>query len=134
MTKKHFIIIIVSLFAIVSFLIGSRFFLKDDSKDIKTILASESYSYLPLVVQQYIEDRYLETGELLLTEVNHGENDYYLNPEFVNYLASEHQEDYEVIPEETIVDYVYSGYESSTELPSKFDLRSVNGKNFISEV
>lgn len=131
MTKKHYLLIIVSLFVIVSFLFGSRFLFNDVKKNIKSILASESYSYLPLAAQQYIEDKYLETGELLLTEKNKEYNEYYLNPEFVDYLVSENQEDYEVIPNELVVDYVYSDVSSSSDLPSHFDLRNVNGKNFI---
>ena len=131
MTKKHFILIIAFLFAALSILIGSRFFFKDNKKDIKTILASESYSYLPAIVQQYIEDVYIDTGELILTEKNKGYNDYYLNPEYVDYLVAENKEDYEVIPEELVVDYVYSNVASATDLPSYFNLNNVNGKTFV---
>ncbi len=132
--KRTYIIIITSLILIIVTLIGTQFFLSNSiSKNINEIFKTESYSYLPQEAQDYIEQVYSETGEILLTEKNKQKNEYYLNPEYVAYLADENKDAYELIPDELITDYVYSNIETAT-LPTNFDLRNVNGNNYLTPI
>ena len=135
MTKKHFVIIISFLSVCLCLLFGVKYYLDNNTKevDIESILATEAYSYLPVQAQEYIERVFALTGEVVLTEKNKQPKEYYLNPEFVEYLVSDSQDEYEVIPEEQIVDYYYTGAEATT-FPSTFDLRNVSGKNFITPI
>ena len=109
---------------------------------IDTILKTSDYSYLSDVAKEYIVHVYEDTGEVLLTERNKEQNVPYLNPEYVEYLNYINGDNvneefsYDVIPSETILDYVDSSTVASSEfsLPSKFDLRNVDGKNYVSPV
>ena len=105
-------------------------------KDIDSILESEYYSYLPIEAKNYLRAYYEETGDILLTEKNKEENTPYLNPQYVEYISSstDEQSEYGYIPSNTIVDYVYGTNTIENELPEKFDLRNVNGKNFVTPV
>ena len=100
---------------------------------IDEILKSDNYSYLPEEAKEYVKDIYDQTGEVILTEKNKKENTPYLNPQYVSYLTLNENEkaDVDVIPETLITDYVVQNKEYGAT-PSSFDLRNVNGKNFIS--
>ena len=85
---------------------------------------------------KYIGMVYEETGEIIKTEKNKKENEPYLNPKYVDYLtlSEEEKEEVEVIPDMYVRDYTVSKTQSSTELPSSYDLRNVSDKNFISPI
>ena len=103
---------------------------------IDSILASRYYSYLPIEAKEYIKEIYEDTGEVIYTEKNKKDNLPYLNPQYVNYLtqSDEYKKEYGYIPSETIVDYVYGTNPSNGQLPESFDLRNVDGKNYVTPV
>lgn len=121
------IVLIVGVFTLFKYLNSSK---------IEKVLKSESYNYLPLEAKKYIEDVYNKTGKILLTEKNKKENIPYLNPVYIDYLsmADEEQNAFGDIPMPVVVDYVKSDADVYTTLPSSYDLRDVNGKNFITPV
>lgn len=139
--NKKFIVLIIAVIALLV-LSTTSFVLISNNKtkeiNIDEILETKEYSYLPKQAKNYIRQVYEETGEVLLTEKNKEENVPYLNPKFVEYLSLDEEEKNkeEIIPESTIIDYVYNSSVSSEtgELPSKFDLRDVDGKNFVTPV
>ena len=132
MLKKVLSCITFSLCVLLGILCGILFRMHNNKTiDIKTVLSSQAYSYLPVEAKEFIEQHYNETGEVLLTEKNKQENEYYLNPLYVDYLASSSAEEYEVIPTVLVTDYIYSDYATATSLPSKFDLRNYNNMNYI---
>ncbi len=98
--------------------------------NIEEVLRTDAYSYLPAEAKDYIRKVYNETGKILLTEKNKEDYKDYLNPEFIKYLQD--KKDYSVIPNDTRVDFVYDGSTGGSEdLPRYFDLRNVDGKNFV---
>lgn len=108
-----------------------------NSNDINYILKNEYYSYLPVEAKDYIKEVYESTGEVLLTEKNKKENKLYLNPDYVEYitLPKDEQEKQAVIPDVYALDYVFNkSYSSSDELPSSYDSRNVDGKNYVTEI
>jgi len=135
-----FVSICMLFFAI--FFISSTSILKENKID--KILKTESYEYLPKAAKNYIELVYEQTGEILKTEKNKESNKPYLNPEYVQYLSymesfSSNQItdkiNYDVIPEEVIVDYIYTtSISDEIIIPSSFDLRNVDGKNFVTPI
>ena len=130
-------ILFLSIFFIIGIVIYGSFTLNKNSKqDIETILNSKYYSYLPLEAKEYIRQHYNETGKLLLTEKNKQDNIPYLNPQYIDYLTKsvEDQKGYEYIPSETIVDYIYGTNPSNEQLPELFDLRNVDGKNYVTPI
>ena len=104
--------------------------------EIDKILTSESYSYLPSKAKNYVKEVYESTGEVIRTEKNKVDNEPYLNPMFVEYLmmSEEEQSNEEVVPMATIVDYYNPTNVEEASLPSSYDSRNVNGKNFVSPV
>lgn len=127
---------IVLVFSVVLIMGVLTLFKYLNSNKIERILKSESYNYLPLEAKKYIEDVYNETGKVLLTEKNKKENTPYLNPTFIAYLTlSEEEKSKEsVIPSFEVVDFVSNDTQITDELPTKFDARDYNGKNYISEM
>ena len=113
-------------------LVGGLYLYLRPSK-IEKILESDSYSYLNKEAKNYIRDVYEETGQVVLTEKNKETNVPYLNPGYIEYLAlsDEDREKVSLVPNAYVLDYVYTGTESSKELPSSYDLRNVDGKTFI---
>ena len=107
------------------------------SDKIEKILKTEHYSYLPLEVKNQIRDVYEDSGEIILTEKNKEENRPYLNPDYVDYisLTEEEKKDVSLIPDTYVLDYTYNqSYSLSSDLPSKYDLRYLDGRNYISKI
>ena len=103
---------------------------------IERVLKTESYSYLSPAVKEYIEDIYNETGEIILTEKNKKDNTPYLNPKYIEYLnlSDEEKNNIELLPDVYITDYEVNKSFSESTLPSSYDLRNVDGKNFVSSI
>ncbi len=132
--RKYIKTILVSIIIFSITIVISNGVLKlQKETSIDTILAGENYSYLPVEAKDYIKQVYEETGEVILTEKNKEENVPYLNPSYVSYLtlSETEKEEVELTPVPYLVDYMDLGIASSEELPSSFDLRNVNGKNYI---
>ena len=102
-----------------------------DSIDLK--LKTQEYSYLPVEAKNYIKKVYEESSEIILTEKNKKSNLPYLNPEYISYLqmSDSQKEKLQVIPTATVLDYSDKLEGISSELPSQYDLRNVNGKNYV---
>ena len=139
MRRKRNKIIITCL--IIFFTIVSLVTIKiyEEKNNINYILKKSSYSYLPLEAQNYIKEVYEETGDLILTEKNKVPKLPYLNPEYVEYLSLslDEQKEVNVIPDETIVEYSYTtGTQllNEDDIPSSFDLRNVNGMNYVTPI
>lgn len=137
--KKKIIIILISILAVgISFYSASILLSKksDTKIDINKILKEKDYSYLPKEAKEYIESVYKTKGTLLLTEKNKKKNEPYLNPRYVNYLTSSlsEKENTELIPNPTLIERSNYGSVPTEELPSKFDLRNVDGKNYVTPV
>ena len=103
---------------------------------IDDILESEDYSYLSLEAKNYIRGVYEETGNLILTEKNKKDNQLYLNPQYAEYLSysDEEKRKYGSMPPETIVDYVYGSSPYNEQFSESFDLRNVDGKNYVTPI
>ncbi|MBE6148620.1 MAG: hypothetical protein E7167_03930 [Firmicutes bacterium] len=149
--KKYQAMILI----VIAFLIGALFFILNKSRsysssiNIDYILTTDAYSYLTQESKDFIKKFFEETGEILLTEKNKKENIPYLNPQYIEYLyyinemekgnisPEEIRDMYEVIPDETIIDYVAPMSKAlyrRMALPSTFDLRNVNGKNYVTPI
>ena len=133
--KKKFLLTFVVLIAII---FGGFIYFKlskDKDIDINKVLESSSYSYLPVEAKNFIIEAYEKTGDVVLTEKNKKDGVAYLNPEFVDYLtlSDDEKNASSLIPETYIFDYTSTG-DITDDLPSKYNLGDVDGKNFISEV
>lgn len=132
--RKVIIITFIIIFTIAIFSLKNN----ETSMSITEVLNTKHYSYLPTTAQEYIKTVYEDTGEILKTEKNKVANEPYLNPKYVVYLSKtpEEQKEYNVIPDETIIDYVYSETTklNAEEIPASFDLRNVEEKNFVTPI
>lgn len=132
-TKKRILLVFILLFICVIYLAQQSISKKENRLEkvvnIEEVLQTDAYNYLPMEAKNYIREYYNETGIILLTEKNKEDNKNYLNPQYIEYLAS--NEEYNVVPSETIVDYIPVGSTGGDDLPSSFDLRNVDGKNFV---
>lgn len=101
--------------------------------DIEKVLESEEYSYLPEEAKEYVTKAYEATGEVILTEKNKKKNQVYLNPDYITYLQLSGKEKEKVsnIPDPYTIDYDFGKLESDLVLPSSYDLRNHNGKNYV---
>ena len=126
MKKKYLFIILFFSF------LGAFFFLYKKDTEIGKILQTSEYSYLPKEAKNYIEKVYQNTGNVILTEKNKQENTPYLNPQYVEYLTLSQEESSQIgeIPFPYTIDYISSSVEDSGDIPSSYDVRNVNGKNF----
>ena len=128
---------IVLIMGVIGFIVGGSFlFANRDKVYINYVLAKSDYAYLPKEAQEYIRDVYNTTGEVMLTEKNKKEKMPYLNPIYVDYLTynEEKKEEIDVIPDTTVIDYVGDTTKEDKAIPSSYDLRNVDGKNYVSPV
>lgn len=134
MRSKKKIVGIVGLFLIIVSIMTISFvgFGKKEDINIEEVLSSEEYSYLPKEALNFVRDNYEETGVVVLTEKNKEPGKPYLNPSYVEYLelSSEKKEEVEIVPFSYAIDYK-DEYENSGIFPSKYDLRNVDEKNYI---
>lgn len=124
------------LVALTLFISGGFILINKKDVQISTILASKSYSYLPQEAKEVIQKVYENTGEVIKTEKNKTNNEPYLNPKYIEYLelSEEEKEKVELIPDVYVLDYEVSKSYSATTLPSSYDLRNMDGKNYVSKV
>ena len=128
---------IILIMGVLGFIVGGSFlFANRDKVYINYVLAKSDYAYLPKEAQEYIRDVYNTTGEVMLTEKNKKEKMPYLNPIYVDYLTynEEKKEEIDVIPDTTVIDYVGDTTKEDKVIPSSYDLRNVDGKNYVSPV
>ena len=128
---------IILIMGVLGFIVGGSFlFANRDKVYINYVLAKSDYAYLPKEAQEYIRDVYNTTGEVMLTEKNKKEKMPYLNPIYVDYLTynEEKKEEIDVIPDTTVIDYVGDTTKEDKAIPSSYDLRNVDGKNYVSPV
>ena len=132
--KKKRIVLIMGVIGVI--LGGSFLFANRDKVYINYVLAKSDYAYLPKEAQEYIRDVYNTTGEVMLTEKNKKEKMPYLNPIYVDYLTynEEKKEEIDVIPDTTVIDYVGDTTKEDKVIPNSYDLRNVDGKNYVSPV
>lgn len=146
--KRNIIVILILLIVPIGFIyINYKNNNLDKKEYISKVLKGDAYSYLPEEAKDYIEKVYEETGNVLFTEKNKIENVPYLNPKYVEYLSymnnsmgekniDKKEIKYDVIPKETIIDYIYTNNTSlnNNELPSSFDLNNYNGKDYVTSI
>lgn len=128
---------IILIMGVLGFIVGGSFlFANRDKVYINYVLAKSDYAYLPKEAQEYIRDVYNTTGEVMLTEKNKKDKMPYLNPIYVDYLTynEEKKEEIDVIPDTTVIDYVGDTTKEDKAIPSSYDLRNVDGKNYVSPV
>ena len=101
--------------------------------DIDKVLESEEYSYLPDEAKEYVKDAFEATGEVIPTEKNKKENQVYLNPSYIKYLqlSSAEKKNVSNIPDPYTIDYDFRKIDKDLILPSSYDMRNHNGKNFV---
>lgn len=127
-------LICLSILLILLLVVGSLFVVNGDKKAyIRRIISSDSYSYLPKEAKNYVQKVYEKTGVVLKTEKNKEKDVPYLNPEYVNYLEDEDDNKKGNIPTATVVDYSVSEIYKDN-LPSRYNLSSVGGKNYVTPV
>ena len=128
MKKKFFYgIILVSLLIIGGF--GISLCLSHKELTIDEILETKAYSYLSPRVKEYIKEYYEETGNVLLTQELAKNGEAYLNPSYIEYLDSDNQDRYGVVP--SVTAYTPKLVSSGNTYPASFDLRNFNNKNFV---
>lgn len=99
--------------------------------NIEEVLGTESYKDLPAEAKDLVRRNYEETKTIILTEKNKETNQPYLNPDYIKYLEDA-PTDTALIPEPFVVDYsAVNKLGADGTLPSKYDLRNVDGKNYI---
>ena len=109
-----------------------------EETQLASALASPEYNYLPEPAKKFVEDAFKATHELVHTEQNRQAGVPYLNPAYVEYLAKSDEEKaaVAVIPKTYLI-YTEPSEPIITDQPvdgatySKIDLRSYNGKKYI---
>jgi len=139
MKKKYLVIMIIfgliSSFIFLFFNRDKKNIDKQEQLTIDEIIKSESYSSLSSNVKEFIKDYYEETGLVLLTKDLADIGESYLNPDYIEYLDSDNKDEYSYIPSITAytpdlskdIDNIVRG----NTLKEKYDLRNVNGKNYV---
>lgn len=137
MKNKRIVLFVSIMFVLLTALVFLLNGTGPKETDINVILESSAYAYLPKSSREYIKDAYEQTGEIILTEKNKKEGQPYLNPMYVSYLEldEEEQKKESIVPMPMIVDYMGTNkVDAVDEIPSAYDLRNVNGKNYITPV
>ena len=128
---------------------------------IEVVLNSDDYNYLPSSAKELIRRNYEENGVIIPTEKNKQPGELYLNPEYVRYLelTGEEKAKVEIIPmvysigeveevetkSETkseakrgaksatldTTESLIEGIDKDEDLPATYDLRNVNGNNYV---
>ncbi len=104
---------------------------------IDEVLEEDSYKNLSFNAKEFIKEYYEETGEILLTKDLAKPGEEYLNPDYIEYLDSDTKENYYLVPSITVYDstkLVNKGLASlgnGEVYPSSYDLRNVDGKNYV---
>lgn len=131
MKRKRRLLLVIIFFVIVG-IVG--YCLIPKHTDIQEVLKTKEYDYLPVEAKNYIEKIYEIGGEVPYTEKNKKENTPYLNPQYIEYLtlSDEEKQEVEEIPDVYRIDY--TSEEIIEGAPSSYDLRNVNGKNFLTPV
>ena len=133
MIKKKKGKILISIISIIMItIIGLAIYKNKNELYIDKVLTEKSYSYLPKEAKNYIKNIYQKTGKVILTEKNKKENTPYLNPKYVDYLTltDDKKEKVEVIPNNYVVDFQDGDVQNET-YPSRYNLNSVNNKNYL---
>ena len=125
--RRKILLFIVFIIGVV----GGILFFTNQKREltIDEILKTDAYNYLSDNVKEFIKKHYEETGELYLTEKNFKDNEAYLNPSYIEYLDSNNKDSYNIIP--SVTAYVPKLMAVNDNLPSSFDLRNVDGKNYV---
>ena len=136
--KKRCMIIAFILITLVIHIvyINNKNVRKTNSKiDIEKILKNEDYNYLPEEAKEIVRTVYEESGEIIKTEKNKEAGEFYLNPLYTEYLSLSIEERNKVdyIPKMYISEYQFENIYFDNEIPTKYDLTNVGGKNFLSE-
>ena len=150
MKKKFFTLFLLIFLTFTFFNINVYAKENIDENYIYEILKGEAYSYLNDEAKDFIVDVYKETGEVLLTEKNKKDGMIYINPDFIEYLglSDEEKAKYQIIPDvyltaqkQTHLDDYTPAFKggnrfgsmlfSNSLLPSSFDFRNVDGKNYL---
>ena len=129
--RKSRHLLLIAFFLLVSFGLWKHF--SYSSKEvISNILKTDAYSYLSSEAKNYIEDVYVKTGSIVLTEKNQEANKPFLNPKYVEYLSANEEEKKELgnIPVPYVLPYQMLDKDNASYLES-YDLRNVNGKSYI---
>lgn len=136
MNKKKKILL-VGLGLVFTLVLSLNFvgFFSNEKINIQNVLSNEYYSYLPDEAKNYIQEVYEETGVVFLTEKNKKVGSPYLNPDYVKYLAEGVASKSGYIPASTATDIDFASLGAvSDELPSKYDLRNVDGVSYITSM
>jgi len=106
-------------------------YLNLNNSKIDNVLKSKDYAYLPKEAKNYIKNIYNNSDVIIHTEKNKIDNQPYLSPKFVSYISMSDSEkkDIEVIPDVYAIDNIK--IKEGATMPSSYDLRDVDGKNFI---
>lgn len=125
--------------------------------EIELILQTDAYNYLPEVAKQFVRENYEKSGYVFPTEKNRQAGNLYLNPDYIKYLemSDEEKQELDVIPMAYLIAEIdESELEPQTKnrnrgdesmnvsgandyiskddtFPATYDLRNVNGNNYI---
>lgn len=137
MKKSIIILISFCLILFISFLLFSKREEKTQQNQltIDEILETENYSNLSANVKTFIKEYYEENSVVLLTKDLAEIGESYLNPDYIEYLDSDNKDEYSYIPSVTAYTPDLLGNNNNivrgNTLPDKYDLRNVDGKNFV---
>ncbi len=130
--KRHIFLVLVIIFLE----LGGYFYINRNDFYINHVLSSKAYKDLPMAAKNYIKNVYNKTGKVILTENNKKENKTYLNPQYIDYLTLSNKEKRETasVPSAMVLDYTNRTENQDLDLPKQYDLRDVEGKNYVSPV
>ena len=132
--KKIKITLLTSIFIISGVFSYLFLFPATWATDIDAALNSEAYYDLPEAAKDFIRDEYAETGDILRVEANKVDNEPYLNPSYVEYLAlsEEEKDEVAVLPEVYLIEQSEEFLPlTETNIAASFDLRDYDGGNYI---